>query len=128
MRLDAPELFAYQSNGNVVDVTSAEVNDYLREVSRLDVTAKDFRTWGASSLVVGHLAETDEGVPRPFLSAIDEAADLLNNTRAVCRASYVHPILETAFDDRRLHDAWRRSRSGKWYARSESTLLKLLDD
>jgi DNA topoisomerase-1 len=126
LRLDAPELFAYtNAHGDVVDVTSADVNQYLRDLTRFDCTAKDFRTWGASSIVVDRLGHaTSEG--RGFLEAVDAAADLLNNTRAVCRASYVHPVIEEALVDQRLADTWASSRSGRWYSRSESALLKLL--
>ena len=126
VRLDAPELFAYRSGpGELKDVTSEDVNQYLREISRIDVSAKDFRTWGASSTVVDHLATGDDSCT--FLCALDEAASLLNNTRAVCRASYVHPELESAFRDRHLRDAWARSRQSRWYGRSEQALLKLLE-
>lgn len=128
MRLDAPELFAYTNErGEVVDVTSSDVNRYLRDISRIDCTAKDFRTWGATATVVEHLAGCDVADDRPWLEGIDRAAELLNNTRAVCRASYVHPDLESAFHERRLHRAWAASRAGTWYSRSESALLKLLD-
>ncbi len=105
------------------------MNDYLREVTGEPFTAKDFRTWGASASVTASLGEqvrgTEDGATA-WLAAVDDAAELLGNTRAVCRASYVHPVIEDAFHDGRLADAWSRSRRSRWMARGERTLLRIL--
>lgn len=128
--LSGQTLFSYQAeDGAVSSVTSNDVNDYLATVMRGPFTAKDFRTWGASSLVTGELA-SPSGPDDPdarLTAAIDMAAERLGNTRAVCRDSYVHPVVVEADADGRLAEAWKRSRGGKWANRSESTLRRLLD-
>jgi DNA topoisomerase IB len=60
--------------------------------------------------------------------AIEAASQVLGNTTAVCRNSYVHPEIPEAFVDGRLYDAWRSSRRGKWLSRPESTVNRLLDN
>jgi DNA topoisomerase-1 len=117
-------LFSFRHEGATKTVDSTDVNDYIA-ASIPGATAKDFRTWGASATVVEALAsEPDDD---PVMTAIDVAAERLGNTRAVCRASYLHPVVPDAFDDGRLGEAWSRSRQGKWLSRAESALLKLLD-
>ncbi len=103
-------LFTYETDdGTSGAIDSADVNDYLGEVTGEPFTAKDFRTWGASSTVTASLGDRvrgDEDAATVWLAAVDDAAELLGNTRAVCRASYVHPVLEDAFHDGLLADAW----------------------
>ena len=87
-----------------VPVQAGDINDYIRELFGLEVTAKDFRTWHATVHVAGALAESALGVAtggRPATSkrartravreAIVGASELLGNTPAVCRSSYVDP-------------------------------------
>jgi DNA topoisomerase-1 len=74
----------------------------VRGCSGSDFTAKDFRTWAATTLVAGRLAACAEpssvsAANRSVLAAIDAAAERLGNTRSVCRASYVHPSIVDAF-------------------------------
>lgn len=123
-------LFSYEANHGVGAITSTDVNLYLADATGQQFTAKDFRTWGASTTVAGHLAsspEPDLSPEKQFLSAVDVAAERLGNTREIARASYVHPIVEQAFTDGKLMAAWIRSRKGKWLSRAESTLNRLLD-
>jgi DNA topoisomerase I len=81
------ELFAYEDDdGSIRSVGSADVNDYLREVSGAEFTAKDFRTWHATSHA---LALAMQG--RAAGEILSEVAQRLGNTVAVCRKSYVHP-------------------------------------
>ncbi|HSJ34998.1 MAG TPA: DNA topoisomerase IB [Acidimicrobiia bacterium] len=127
--LGGQTLFGFESEAGVGTIGSGDVNDYLADATGRPFTAKDFRTWGATSIVVGHLA-TCNGVETPqthFLEAVDVAADRLGNTRQVCRASYVHPVIEAATEDGRIAEAWRRSRSGKWLTRPESAVRRLLN-
>ena len=123
-------LFTYETDeGTSGAIDSADVNDYLGEVTGEPFTAKDFRTWGASSTVTASLGDRvrgDEDAATVWLGAVDDAAELLGNTRAVCRASYVHPVLEDAFHDGLLADAWARSRRSRWMARGERALLRIL--
>lgn len=97
----------------------------LTEWSGLDVTAKDLRTWGASSTMVDALVHpTGDG--DPLLAAFDAVAERLDNTRAVARASYVAPAVVEAHDAGFLQEAWSSSRRSQRRTRQESTLLKVL--
>lgn len=95
------ELFCYEDEeGRTCDVTSQDVNAYLREIAGEDFTAKDFRTWSGTVLAaialrefeaVTHQAQAKKNV----VSAIETVARMLGNTPAICRKCYVHPeILE----------------------------------
>jgi DNA topoisomerase-1 len=93
------ELFQYvDEDGEVRSVGSAEVNDYIREISGADFTAKDFRTWHGTAHALALWLEhgAAEGKPRPSVKELlGEVAKRLGNTIAVCKKSYVHPrVLE----------------------------------
>jgi len=83
-------------------VDSDDVNDYLRELTGREVTAKDFRTWGgtmtaATKLRDKGIAASRREADRFINEAIDEVAERLGNTRTVCRKYYVHPALLEAY-------------------------------
>ena len=95
-------LFQYvDTDGERHAVTSDDVNQYLREVTGADFTAKDFRTWAGTVLAAQALREvggfeSDTEAKRNVVAAIDVVARKLGHTRAVCRRSYVHPaVIET---------------------------------
>ncbi|HKY58113.1 MAG TPA: DNA topoisomerase IB [Aeromicrobium sp.] len=97
-------LLATRDGRRWVPVVAAEVNERIRELSRLDVTAKDFRTWKATATVAKHLADVERapsasGRGRQVRAAIAEAADLLGNTVSVARSSYVDPRVVDLFED-----------------------------
>lgn len=124
-------LFSYELDGDIGAIRSDDVNDYLTAAAGFRCTAKDMRTWGATTHVVQQLAERprEDGKPEErILQAIDSAAEALGNTRAVCRASYVHPEIPEAYQDGRLEDAWEQSRRGSWLSRAESAGRKLLEN
>ncbi|WP_214367806.1 DNA topoisomerase IB [Pseudonocardia sp. H11422] len=108
-------LFQYVTDeGGVARVGSADVNAYLKAVTWAAFTAKDFRTWGGSVTAAEALVEL--GPPRSasdaqskIVAAIDAAAARLNNTRAVCRKSYVNPRVPGAYVDGSLDDAFARA-------------------
>ncbi len=94
------DLFQYQDeDGSRHGVGSVDVNDYLREASGADFTAKDFRTWHASVHALDLWAErcaADVSCRRTASQLLAEVAKRLGNTVAVCKKSYVHPrVLET---------------------------------
>ena len=101
--LPGQEMFQYvDAFGRRQSVTSDDVNDYLREISGRDVTAKDFRTWGGTMLAALELrtmgrASSRSEADRNIIRAIDAVAERLGNTRAVCRKYYVHPGLLQAY-------------------------------
>jgi DNA topoisomerase I len=121
-------LFSYESeSGGIASIQSTDVNRYLEQTTGVPFTAKDFRTWGASAVVTRELARAENDADDAVLSAIDVAAEALGNTRAVARSSYVHPAIIEAHTGGKLVEAWRRSRTGRWVGRSESTLRKILE-
>lgn len=127
--LGGRELFSFRDAlGELCRVDSADANDYLRAVVGDAHSVKTFRTWGASSLAVDHLAGVPERIsePRTLVEVIDLVAARLGNTRAVARSSYVHPSIGEWAADGRLLDAWRSSRRTTTMERSERSLLTLL--
>lgn len=98
------ELLAYKIGGRWRDVKSAEINEYLKEISGGDYTAKDFRTWHgtvlcAQALAVSSKALTSKtGRKRAVSRAVQEVAHYLGNTPAVCRASYIDPRVIDRYD------------------------------
>jgi DNA topoisomerase I len=104
--LPGQDLFQYlDQDGKVQDVTSQDVNEYLREVAVEDFTAKDFRTWGGTVLAAMALSrqddfETKKQAKANIKTAICAVAELLGNTPAVCRKCYVHPVIVEAYLNR----------------------------
>lgn len=124
-------LFSYETeDGTPSSISSSDVNDYLSDALGGPFTAKDVRTWGASSVVTGELARaTEDQDPEEMIrAAIDVAADCLGNTRAVCRDSYVHPLVLDSYVEGDLVSIWRRARRSKWGSRDESALRILLEE
>lgn len=99
------ELFGYyDDSGRMHDVTSGEVNDYLRDISGGDFSAKDYRTWAGTVLAAIALKEFEEvtsqtQAKKNIVLAVEAVARMLGNTPAVCRKCYVHPaILDSYFE------------------------------
>jgi DNA topoisomerase I len=105
------ELFQYYDpDGRRQEVTSGDVNDYLREVAGSDFTAKDFRTWAgtvAASMALREFSAIDSAARRKkaVVRAIEQVAMELGNTPAVCRSCYVHPEVVESYLDGTLVDA-----------------------
>ncbi len=100
----SPELLAYKDGGRWRDVKSADINAYLRDITHVDVTAKDFRTWGATVVCAVALAVAEEPTSktarkRTVTRAVKEVAYYLGNTPAVARASYIDPRVIDRFHD-----------------------------
>jgi DNA topoisomerase I len=104
-RSGGPELLAYRTGGRWVDVKSADINAFLREVTGTEATAKDFRTWSATVLaavglaVSTHAAASPTARKRAVTRVVKEVADKMGNTPAVCRASYIDPRVITLYED-----------------------------
>ncbi len=100
-----PELLAYQNDGTWHDVSSADINAYIKEKVGEDVSAKDFRTWHGTVIAAVALAEFNEKArtaaarKRAVASAMREVAEYLGNTPAVARKSYVDPRVVDLFYD-----------------------------
>jgi DNA topoisomerase I len=103
-RSPGDELLAYRNGRSWVDVTSDDINEHIREVAGGPYSAKDFRTWNATVLaassigVLGREAKSASARRQVASLAIKEVARYLNNTPAVCRASYVDPRVVDRFN------------------------------
>jgi DNA topoisomerase-1 len=133
--LPGQDLFQYIDDaGEVRDVASQDVNDYLREITGEDFTAKDFRTWGGTVLAGMALSlqekfETKKQAKANIKEAISAVAQLLGNTPAVCRKCYVHPtVIETYLKGSRIAETSEAVRELKNVDRTavEAAILKLL--
>jgi DNA topoisomerase-1 len=116
--LPGQELFQYvDEQGNVRDIGSSDVNDYLRAVAGDDFTAKDFRTWAGTVLAGQMLAElatfdSQAQAKKNIVRAVESVASKLGNTKAVCRKCYIHPEILSAYMEGSLIDNLAR-RAGK---------------
>ena len=103
--LPGQELFQYlDEEGQRCSVGSADVNEYLREISGQELTAKDFRTWAGTVLAAQALAEVEaldaEAARKSsVVRAVEQVAERLGNTPTICRKCYVHPAVIDAFMD-----------------------------
>ena len=106
--LPGQELFQYfDENGELKDVTSSDVNAYLREITGQEISAKDFRTWHGTVLAALALHEVEEfegkaALKRNIKAAIEQVAARLGNTVTVCRKCYVHPEILQAYAEGEL--------------------------
>jgi DNA topoisomerase-1 len=131
-------LFRYREDGRWHDLTARDVNAYLQRTLGVPYSAKDFRTWGGTLRAATVLAElgpaaTPRQASRNVLTAVRLVAAELGNTPAICRASYVHPIVIARYMDDgltiqpdRLRAARRHER---WaHAPEERALIQFLDE
>ncbi len=133
--LPGQDLFQYVSDKDEVrNITSQDVNDYLRDITSEDFTAKDFRTWAGTVLAAIALdaqpeRETKKQAKANVKTAVCAVAGLLGNTPAICRKCYVHPAVIEAYLNRtpiaKLTSALRST--GRWDLRgAEKAVLKFL--
>ncbi|WP_199553801.1 DNA topoisomerase IB [Sandaracinobacteroides hominis] len=101
--LPGQHLFQYlDEDGARCEVTSGDINLYLKEISGADITAKDFRTWTGTVLAAMALSEyemvdSEAAAKRNVRSAIEAVARRLGNTPTVCRKCYVHPEIVDSY-------------------------------
>ena len=99
------ELFQYiDEEGERHTIGSADINEYLREVSGEETTAKDFRTWAATNLAALALQEfelfdTEVKKKKAVVGAVAKVAKHLGNTPAICRRCYIHPSIFDGYLD-----------------------------
>jgi DNA topoisomerase-1 len=129
--LPGQHLFQYlDGDGEPCAVTSADVNDYIREATGGDFTAKNFRTWAASVIAFEHMLEADEQDKEKVTlkTVLEPVAEALGNTPAISRKSYVHPrLIEVARErPRDPLGGMERPRARKWLSSAEVGLLDFL--
>jgi DNA topoisomerase I len=107
--LPGQELFQYlDENDEQQTLSSTDVNDYLRDITGEDFTAKDFRTWAGTVLAASELfelgaASSATATKKNMVQAIKSVAAYLGNRPATCRKYYVHPAVLEAYEDESLH-------------------------
>jgi DNA topoisomerase I len=101
--LPGQELLQYiDESGDCQDVTSADVNAYLQEITGTDITAKDFRTWAGTVLAALALRELEgfdsaAKAKKNIRIAVERVASRLGNTPTICRKCYIHPELISSY-------------------------------
>ena len=108
------EVFAYQNGeGRLVDVKRRHINEYIKEVMGGHFTAKDFRTWAGTLICACALARAAAEMDnhrreskRKLVAAIKETAEALGNTPAVCRDSYICPLVTTGFARKKVINSY----------------------
>ena len=128
--LPGQRLFQYLDvDGAAQQITSTDVNAYLREISGRDISAKDFRTWGASVLAAAELSalgdfETQALAKANVKQAIERVSGVLGNTPTICRKCYVHPALIESY----LGGAFKLPRARRQgLSNHEASVLSFLD-
>ena len=127
--LPGQHLFGFVGdNGDVRPVSSSDVNEYIQEAMGEDFTAKDFRTWGASVIAFSEMARRARRGKRTSLKTmIEPVAELLGNTAAISRNSYVHPALIEAAKEAEIIGDAPLPRRTKYLSGAERGLIDFLD-
>lgn len=137
MKTPGRRLFRYREGRKWMDLDARQVNEYLEEIAGFPYTAKDFRTWGGSMLAATVLADlgpapTKTARNKNVVTAVRLVAAELGNTPAICRKSYVHPMILTRYlKSGATISVPRRSKSKKTagkYWPEEIALIDFLDE
>ena len=130
------ELFQYyDEDGNHHSIDSGMVNEYIQEISGDLFSAKDFRTWAASSIFLETLSNfekpnSETEIKRNILEAHDAAAKGLGNTRTVCKKYYVHPAIIDKYETGQLgkycSEAFKKNMENEWLTNSEVAMLRII--
>ena len=122
-------LFQYvNGDGEPKPVTSGDVNEYIRDATGGDFTAKHFRTWSASVIALEQMLKKGEDARISVKTVVEPVAEALGNTPAISRKSYVHPKLLEAVkgNPRDPLDGMDRPRARKRLSSTEVGLLEFL--
>jgi DNA topoisomerase-1 len=124
--LPGQHLFQYiNGDGEAHPVSSTDVNDYIREATGEDFTAKHFRTWSASAIAFERIcAAGEEGVG--LNAVLEPVAEALGNTPAISRKSYVHPALIDAVKEAKGGLSLQCPRPTKYLSSAERGLIAFL--
>lgn len=119
----------YDENGEHIEIHSHDVNNYLKEITGQNFTAKDFRTWAGTLNAYVILkdcveCETDRERKKAVVDCVKDVAEKLNNTVAICRKYYIHPEILKAFEERALLSTSGKTLKG--LDSNESALLRIL--
>jgi DNA topoisomerase-1 len=132
------ELFQYiDENGVRASIDSGMINNYIKEATGKDFSAKDFRTWAGtlsilSSFKVLGIGKTQTEIKRNVVAALDEVSAKLGNTRTICKKYYVHPQIIRLYEEGNLQrylnelDDIEKSEEGGELTQEEKVLMKIL--
>ncbi|HEY0765117.1 MAG TPA: hypothetical protein VGD61_22245 [Pyrinomonadaceae bacterium] len=140
MKMPGFNVFKYQNgDGKPVVLTRRHINEYIKEVMGSSFSAKDFRTWAGTLVCACALAREADDIPdkktarkKKIVAAIKETAEVLGNTPAVCRSSYVCPEIINSFEKGQVIDSCSSkvedliSYRGRGLQDAERSLLKFL--
>ncbi len=140
IKLPGYNVFKYiNGDDKPVVVTRRHINEYIKEVMGSSFSAKDFRTWAGTLVCACALARngveiSDKKTARNkrIVEAIKETAEVLGNTPAVCRGSYVCPEIISSFEKGQVIDACATNLDdligfrGRGLHKAEQSLLKFL--
>jgi DNA topoisomerase-1 len=133
--LPGQELFRFlNEDGEPRLVGSEDVNEYLRELTGQEFTAKDFRTWSGTVFAAMALRDFEPFTSptqarKNILQAIDRVAEQLRNTRAICRKCYIHPAIVEGYLDGSLlaHPSEPRGEPSEGLTEDEAAVLAWLN-
>jgi DNA topoisomerase-1 len=141
LKTPGSRLFRYESEGQWIDVDARDVNEYLQSVASFPYTAKDFRTWGGTLRAATVLADLGKGKSanerkKNVVTAVRLVAAELGNTPAICRKSYVHPIIIARYlksgaiihPESKSKKSVRESRAPFAHSAEERSLIAFLDE
>jgi DNA topoisomerase-1 len=140
LKQSAREVFAFRNGDDqLTDVKRRHINQHIKEVMGHNFSAKDFRTWGGTLICACALARAAKDLngekkvrKQQWVAAIKETAEALGNTPAVCRKSYICPVLLTKFEKGSVIDHHFQNVNevvnyrGTTLHRAEKALLKFL--
>ena len=103
----------YDEEGNRHSIDSGVVNQYIREISNADFTAKDFRTWAGTVqafLILKEIGNSESvtEAKRNIVKALDIVSERLGNTRTVCKKYYVHPLILSLYENKSLEKYYKQ--------------------
>ena len=130
--LPGQTLFQYRDDQRRLrSVSSTDINAYLREVTGEQFTAKDYRTWAGTLAAAQALDKLEPptsktAANRMIVKALDQVAEVLGNTRAVCRGSYIHPAVIEAFQGGVTLSSMQVARTPTGLFDAEARLVSLL--
>jgi DNA topoisomerase-1 len=130
------EVFRYISDNKYATINSQDINDYLREVTSQNITAKNFRTWGGTVKAIKLASKADEickQSPRRNreTTLVRLVANELNNTVSVCRKYYIHPAVIKSLSNgayNLIQRQLKRKSKSKWFSTEEKIVLKILKE
>ena len=142
-QLETPgsRLFRYESEGKWIDLDARDVNDYLQSIASFPYTAKDFRTWGGTLRAATVLADLGKGKSanerkKNVVTAVRLVAAEFGNTPAICRKSYVHPVVIARYmksgaiihPESKSKKSVREARAPFAHSAEERSLIAFLDE